>query len=120
MARIARGSAPPIGTKFHVTHSELRRLLFPGRSLRGRERRTTPHKPGYVAWCSDGFRELKELPNQATSRLIAGAPLPTQEEALQHAYESIKTQWETQQAKRPRKAGKALSLLYTAWLFQGR
>ncbi len=78
-----------------------------------------PEKAAYVGWCSDGFRELKDLPNKAVSRLVAGSPSPTPDEALRHAYDWIKVNWDAQSAKRPRKAGKALSLLYTVWLFRG-
>jgi hypothetical protein len=78
-----------------------------------------PGKASYVGWCSDGFRELKDLPSQSLSRFIAGPPLASHAEALRHTYDWIKVNWDAQLVKRPRKVGRALSLLYTVWLFRG-
>jgi len=36
-----------------------------------------PAKSGFVAWCSDGFRDLQELPSQELTRFVAGPPLAT-------------------------------------------
>jgi len=78
-----------------------------------------PDNAAYASWCSDGFLELKDLPNQSASRFVGGTPLPTRDDALRHAYDWIKTNWDSQQTKRSRKPGKSLSLMYTVWLFQG-
>ena len=35
-----------------------------------------PENAMYVSWCSDAFKELKDMPSHALSRFIAGPPLP--------------------------------------------
>ena len=52
----------------------------------------------YVAWYSDAFKELQELPKQALSRFVAG-PLPTYAEALRHAQDWIQSNWDSRRIK---------------------
>jgi len=78
-----------------------------------------PDKVMFVSWCSDGFKELKNMPSQASSQFVAGPPLPKYDEALQFAYDWIKSQWDAKQAKRVHKAGDKAGVLYKVWLFTG-
>ena len=78
-----------------------------------------PNKAVYVSWCSDAFKELRDMPSQAFSRFIAGPPLPGYDEARRHAFDWIKINWDAQMAKRANKVRDFVSLLYTVWLFQG-
>jgi hypothetical protein len=91
---------------------ELTEVVIPGDS----------DKTVYVGWCSEAFKELKDMPKQALSRFIAGPGLPTYAAALQHAQDWIKAQWDAQPAKRSPPAPKgrdSVSVLYTVWLFKG-
>jgi len=78
-----------------------------------------PNRAEFVSWCSDPFRDLKDLPHHPGSRLVAGPPLPTYADALQHAFDWIMSH-RAAQPDRPnaKPAGKA-SVLYTVWLFRG-
>ena len=49
-----------------------------------------PGKAVYAGWCSEAFRELKDMPAQSLSRFIPGPPASKHAEALQHAYDWIK------------------------------
>jgi len=81
----------------------------------------TPDDPGkkeYASWCSEAFRELKDMPAQSLSRIIPGAPVSTHAEALEHAYAWIKTTWDTQQARRTFKADQSAAVTYIVRLFK--
>ena len=78
-----------------------------------------PDNAVYVSWCSDAFKELKEMPRQACSRFVAGPPLPKYAEARRHAYDWIKINWDAQAAKRANKARDIVGVVYTVWLFKG-
>jgi hypothetical protein len=78
-----------------------------------------PEKAAYISWCSDAFKELKEMPSQVVSRLVAGPPLPNSADALRCAYDWIKINWDAQQANRTHKVGDKSGLLYTVSLFKG-
>ena len=79
----------------------------------------SPGKSVYVGWCSEGFRDLKDFPQHRCSRQIGGSPLSTQAEALRHAYDWIRGNWDARQAEStPSLSGKA-SVFYTVWLFKG-
>ena len=69
----------------------------------------------YVAWCSDAFKELQDLPKQTLSRFVAG-PLPTYAEALHRAQDRIKSNWDAQRTK---PVDEPVGFLYTVWLFKG-
>lgn len=68
----------------------------------------------YVAWCSDAFKELPDLPRQALSRFVAG-PFPTYAEALRQAQDWIKSDWDT---LRTRTVDEPVGFMYTVWLFK--
>lgn len=76
-------------------------------------------KVSFVAWCSEAFSDLQDMPNHACSRLIPGPLLATEADALRTAGEWIKADLAAQQTKRPSKLGRAASVFYTAWLFKG-
>ena len=78
-----------------------------------------PDKALYVGWCSDAFKELKDMPSQALSRFIAGPPLPTYAEALRYACDWIKTSWDAKQADLSAKVGDLVPVIYSVWLFKG-
>ena len=78
-----------------------------------------PDKSVYASWCSDAFRELKDLPQQTCSRFTGGSPLPTRAEALRHAYDWIRRNWDAKQARPISEPGDKLSVVCTAWLFKG-
>ena len=78
-----------------------------------------PDQTVYVSWCSDAFKELKDMPSQAFSRFIAGSPLPKYAEARRHAYDWIKTNWDAQKAKRVDKVRDIVGVMYTVWLSKG-
>jgi hypothetical protein len=77
-----------------------------------------PGQPAYVGWYSDAFRDLKDMPSHPLSRLVVGPPLPKHAEALQHAHEFIKKDWDTQKAKRGIKAANRPGVIYTVSLFK--
>jgi hypothetical protein len=69
----------------------------------------------YVAWCSDAFKDLRDLPRQALSRFVA-EPFPTHAEVLLHAQDWIKANWDSLRTK----AGDELpGFVYTVWIFKG-
>jgi hypothetical protein len=77
-------------------------------------------KVGYVGCCSEAFKELRDLPRQACSRIIPGPPLTTLAEALKHAQDWVKLDCDAQQARhatRASKQGDKASVVYTVWLF---
>jgi hypothetical protein len=76
-------------------------------------------KKTYVSWCSEGVRELKKLPGQASSLFVSGSPLPKHDEALQFACEWIKKRWNAREAKPAHKAGDKTGVLYKVRLFKG-
>jgi hypothetical protein len=78
-----------------------------------------PAKSMYFGWCSDAFKELKDMPRQSLSRLIAGPPLPEYADALRHAYDWIKANWDAQKTKRATQAHDIVGVVYTVWLFKG-
>jgi hypothetical protein len=73
---------------------------------------------GFVSWCSDAFRELKDAPNQACTRLVPGQPLGESTEALHHAYDWLKTTWDHRKRSRPGKPGGQPYVIYSAWLYK--
>ncbi|HEX4145289.1 MAG TPA: hypothetical protein VHY91_17415 [Pirellulales bacterium] len=77
-----------------------------------------PGKAEYASWCSEAFRELKDLPVQSLSRFIPGPPVATRAEALQHAHAWIKSTWDTQQARRTFQADKNMAVTYIVRLFR--
>lgn len=77
-----------------------------------------PSKAVYAGWCSEAFRELKDMPSQSLSRFIPGPPVSKHSEALQHAYDWIKTTWDTQQARRTFKAEPNVAVMYNVRLFK--
>jgi hypothetical protein len=78
-----------------------------------------PDRAVYVSWCSDAFKELKDMPSQAATRFIAGPPLAKFDEARRHAYEWIKTDWDARKARRPAKPRAIVGVVFTVWLFKG-
>ena len=76
-------------------------------------------KAVHASWCSEAFKELKQMPSQTLSRFITGPPLPKYDQARRHAYNWIKTNWDVQKVKRPNKARDAVSVTFTVWLFKG-
>jgi hypothetical protein len=77
-----------------------------------------PEKPAYVGWCSDPFRDLKDMPSHPLSRLVAGPPLPTHAEAVQYAQDWIKRDWDSQRSKRAHQVPPRPSVVYTVSLFK--
>jgi hypothetical protein len=77
-----------------------------------------PGKTVYAGWCSEGFRELKEMPAQSLSRFVPGPPAAKHADALQHAYDWIKSTWDTQQARRTFKADQSPAVMYIVRLFK--
>ncbi len=77
-----------------------------------------PDKPVYVGWCSDAFRDLKDMPSHPLSRLVVGPPLPKHAEAEQFAHEWIKRDWDSQRGKRAIKGPNRPSVVYTVSLFK--
>lgn len=78
-----------------------------------------PDKAVYVSWCSDAFKDLKDMPSQALSRFIAGPSLPKYADARHHAYDWIKINWDAQKAERADKVRPIVGVMYTVWLFKG-
>jgi hypothetical protein len=79
-----------------------------------------PDKALYVSWCSNAFKELKDMPSQASSRIIPGPPLPKFADARRHAFDWIKTNWDSQQhARRAPVARDKVGVTYTVSLFKG-
>jgi hypothetical protein len=78
-----------------------------------------PDKAVYISWCSDAFKELKDMPSQAFSRFIAGPPLPKYDDARRHAYDWIKTNWDAHKTKRTNKVRDIVGVMFTVWLFKG-
>jgi hypothetical protein len=76
-------------------------------------------KPVYVCWSSDAFRELRDAPGQACSRFVAGSPFSSWADALRHAQEWIKIDWDAQQARRARRPSEQGSMMYSVWLLKG-
>jgi hypothetical protein len=72
----------------------------------------------YAGWCSEAFRELKDMPAQSLSRFIPGPAVSTHAEAIQHAYTWIKSTWDTQQAKRTFKPDQNAAVTYIVRLFK--
>jgi hypothetical protein len=79
---------------------------------------TDPNKPAFVSWCSDAFRDLKDMPSQGLSRFVAGPPLPKQADALHSAQEWIKSEWDSQRGKRGHKTVQRPGVVYTVSLFK--
>jgi hypothetical protein len=77
-----------------------------------------PTKAVYAGWCSEAFRELKDMPAQSLSRFIPGPAVSTHAEAIQHAYTWIKSTWDTQQAKRTFKPDQNAAVTYIVRLFK--
>jgi hypothetical protein len=75
-------------------------------------------KTVYHAWCSEAFRELKDLPAQTLARFIPGPPAAKQADALAQACDWIKSTWDTQQARRTFKADKSPAVTYIVRLFK--
>jgi hypothetical protein len=69
----------------------------------------------YVAWCSDAFKDLRDLPRQALSRFVA-EPFPTHAEALLHIQDWIKANWDSLRTK---EAVESRGFIYTVWIFKG-
>ncbi len=80
-----------------------------------------PDKGGfYVSWCSNAFKELKDMPSQASSRIIPGPPLPKFADARRYAFDWIKTNWDSQQhSRRAPVARDKVGVTYTVSLFKG-
>jgi hypothetical protein len=78
-----------------------------------------PDQPVYISWCSDAFKELKDMPSKEFTRFIAGSPLPKYAEARRHAYDWIKTNWDAQKGKRGDKVRDIEGVMYTVWLSKG-
>ncbi len=82
-------------------------------------------KNQYVAWCSDPVKELRDVPKQALSRFVGGAPLASHAEALRHAQDWVKSNWTSLDAKGgkpPRSLPQTYDgagVVYTVWLFKG-
>ncbi len=77
-----------------------------------------PGKAVYASWCSEAFRELKDMPTQSLSRFVPGPPASKPAEALQHAHEWIRSTWDTQQARRTFKADEPVTVMYIVRLFK--
>lgn len=78
-----------------------------------------PAKSGFVAWCSDPFRDLQELPSQELTRFVAGPPLASAADALRHADDWIKHNFGAPVLEPTEPARVATGITYTAWLFKG-
>lgn len=81
-----------------------------------------PDKAVHVGWCSDAFKELKDTPKHAVSQFIAGPPLRTYDDALRHAYDWIKTDWDARQVRRVKRApgiDETVGAMYSVWLYNG-
>ncbi len=78
-----------------------------------------PDKAMYVSWCSDAFKELKDMPRHALSRFIAMPPMPNYAEARRHADEWIKKDWNAQKAYHVHRPSVVAGVVYTVWLFKG-
>jgi hypothetical protein len=78
-----------------------------------------PAKSNFVAWASEAFRELAQGGKQVCSRFVPGQSATTQLEALDHAFQWIRSQADSREAQAPpaKPAGKP-SVLYTVWLFK--
>ena len=78
-------------------------------------------KPLYVAWYSDAFKSLKDLPGQSLSRFVAGPQLATYADALRYVCDGIKATWDEKQTKQPAKDADPsnANVMYTVWLFEG-
>ncbi|HTU26138.1 MAG TPA: hypothetical protein VMF30_12105 [Pirellulales bacterium] len=72
----------------------------------------------YVSWCSEAFRELKDMPQNSLSRLVPVAPAATRAEALQQAFAWIKSTYDSQQARRTFKADQPKAITYIVRLFK--
>jgi hypothetical protein len=76
-------------------------------------------RPVYVSWCSDAFRELKDAPSKACTRLVPGQPLRKQSDALRRAQDWTKTTWDGRQARRAEQPVERPTVIYSVWLFKG-
>jgi hypothetical protein len=76
-----------------------------------------PEKAVYVSWCSDAFKDLKDMPSQAFSRFIGGPPVPNYAEARRYAFDWIKANWDAR-TKRPDTVRKRAAVIYTVWIFK--
>jgi hypothetical protein len=77
-----------------------------------------PGKAVYASWCSEAFRELKDMPAQSLSRFVPGPLVSTRNEALDHAYAWIKSTWDAQQARRTFKPDQNVAVTYIVRLFR--
>ena len=77
-----------------------------------------PDKSTFVSWCSDAFLELKDMPSHALSRFVVGPPLSKHSDALHHAYEWIKNEWDSRKGKGIVKGAKRPEVIYTVSLFK--
>jgi hypothetical protein len=78
-----------------------------------------PNDAVYFSWCSDAFKELKDMPTQVLSRFIAGPAIPKYADARRHAYDWNKTNWDSQKSKRAKEVRNVEGVIYTVWLFKG-
>ena len=78
-----------------------------------------PEYAMYVSWCSDAFKELKDMQRQPVSRFIDGPLLPDYADARRRAFEWIKTDWDAKKSKRASQERDIVGVVYTVWLFKG-
>jgi hypothetical protein len=73
----------------------------------------------YVSWCSDAFRELKDAPSKACTRLVPGQPVGKQSDALRRAQDWTRKTWDSRQARPTEKPAGLPTVIYSVWLFRG-
>jgi hypothetical protein len=76
-----------------------------------------PDKAVYISWCSDAFKDLKDMPSQAFSRFIGGPPAANYAEARRYAFDWIKSNWDAH-TKRADTARNRAAVIYTTWIFK--
>ena len=76
-----------------------------------------PDKPTFVAWCSEGFADLKRMPREVLSRFVDRPPQSSIAEAQRQALEWIKANREPQ-AKPVAKKRDLAQVMYTVTVFQ--
>jgi hypothetical protein len=79
-----------------------------------------PAGPTFVAWASEPFRELAQMPKSTATRFVPGPPQATAEGALAKAHEWIRTQADAREARETHapQPPRPVSVLYTVWVFK--
>jgi hypothetical protein len=77
-----------------------------------------PGSPVYVGWCSDGFRDLKDMPSHGLSTFVVGPQHSSSADALHYSQDWIKSHWDAQKTKRGARGGPRPVVIYTVSLFK--